>query len=115
MSSSSNHNSYNPIWLGYAPANDKQLLGGSPPFVYNYLHHDTQSCITAKSLYNISHTSMYSPDNIVKSHPTSSIIQSMTLKNHEKTIQDVCTPSFRIDTNTNYNHFGMPNPSFTFT
>jgi hypothetical protein len=101
--------SYNPQWLGFSNATDKQVMSGSAPFVYNYLPHDSQSCITAKSLFNTAHSEMYSPNSIVRSSPASSIIQSATMKLHEKTIQDVCTPSFRIDTNT----LGMPSPSFS--
>jgi len=76
--------------------------------------HDNQSCITAKSIYNTAHSEMYTPNSIVKSHPASNIIQSSMLKTHETTIQNVCTPSFNIDTNINYNALGMPTPSFTF-
>lgn len=108
-------NPYNPQWYGFSQANDKQIMAGSAPFVYNILSHDSQSCITAKSLYNNSHSAMYTPDSIVKSHPVSSIIQSSTMKSHENTIKDVCNPSFNIDTNINYNSFGMPSPSFTFS
>ena len=108
-------NPYNPQWLGFSPATDKQIIGGSAPFVYNYIPHDSQSCITAKSMFNTAHSQMYSPDSIVKSHPASNIIQSAMLKTHENTIKNVCTPSFQIDTNINYNSLGMPTPSFTFS
>jgi len=37
------------------------------------------------------------------------------MKIHENTIQNVCTPSFIVDTNINYNALGMPTPSFTFS
>ena len=106
-------NPYNPQWLGFAPATDKQIMGGSAPFVYNYMPHDSQSCITAKSLFNTTHSAMYTPDSIVRSHPGASVIQSATLKIHENTIQNVCNPSFKIDTNINYNSLGMPSPSFS--
>ena len=109
------NNPYNPQFLGYSPTNDKQIMSGSAPFVYNYLPHDSQSCITAKSLYNTAHSSMYSPDSIVRSHPGASIIQNITMKTHENTIQNVCTPGFQIDTNINYNSLGMPTPNFTFS
>lgn len=106
-------NPFNPQWHGFSSATDKQIIGGSAPFVYNYLSHDSQSCITAKSLYNTAHTEMYSPNSIVRSHPAAPIIQSATMKMHENTIKDVCTPSFKIDTNIDYNSLGMPAPSFS--
>jgi hypothetical protein len=106
-------NPFNPQWHGFSASTDKQIVGGSAPFVYNYLPHDSQSCITAKSLFNTAHSEMYSPNSIVRTNPASSIIQSSTLKIHENTIKDVCTPTFKIDTNINYNSFGMPNPSFS--
>ena len=105
-------NPFNPQWHGFAAANDKQIIGGSAPFVYNYLPHDNQSCITAKSLYNTSHAEMYSPNSMVRNTPASAIIQSSTIKIHENTIKDVCTPSFNIDTNV-HNALGMPAPSFS--
>ena len=108
-------NPYNPQWLGFSHATDKQIMSGSAPFVYNYMPHDSQSCITAKSLFNTAHSAMYTPDTIVRSHPASNIIQSTVLKTHEKTIQDVCTPSFKVDTNINYNSLGMPTPNFSFS
>ena len=108
-------NPYNPQWLGFAPATDKQIMSGSAPFVYNYMPHDSQSCITAKSMFNTAHSEMYSPNSIVRSHPASNVIQSSMLKSHENTIQNVCTPSFQIDTNIDYNSLGMPTPSFTFS
>jgi len=58
---------------------------------------------------------MYSPNSIVRTHPASSIIQSSTMKTLENSIQNVCTPSFNVDTNINYNALGMPTPSFTFS
>jgi hypothetical protein len=108
-------NPFNPQWHGFAPATDTQIIGGSAPFVYNYMPHDNQSCITAKTMFNTTHSQMYSPDTIVRSHPASNVIQSSTLKMHENTIKDVCTPSFQVDTNINYNALGMPTPSFTFS
>ena len=108
-------NPYNPQWLGFSAATDKQIIGGSAPYVYNYMPHDNQSCITAKSMFNTAHSEMYSPNSIVRSHPASNIIQSSTMKIHENTIQNVCTPSFQVDTNINYNALGMPTPSFTFS
>lgn len=108
-------NPFNPQWLGFAPATDKQLMGGSAPFVYNYMPHDSQACITAKSIFNTAHSAMYSPDSAVRSHPASGIIQSSLLKNHENAIQNTCTSSFQIDTNINYNSLGMPTPNFTFS
>ena len=45
-------NPFNPQWLGFSSATDKQIMGGSAPFVYNYMPHDSQSCITAKSMFN---------------------------------------------------------------
>ena len=74
---------------------------------------DSQYCITAKSLFNTTHSAMYTPDSIVRSHPGASVIQSATLKTHENTIQNICNPSFKIDTNINYNSLGMPSPSFS--
>jgi len=47
-------NIYNPQWLGFSTATDKQIMGGSTPFVYNYMSHDSQTCITAKAMYNYS-------------------------------------------------------------
>ena len=61
-------NPFNPQWLGFSPASDKQIAGGSAPFVYNYLPHDSQSCITAKSMFNTAHAEMYSPNHIIKSN-----------------------------------------------
>lgn len=49
-------NPYNPQRLGYAPASDKQLMSGSSPFFYNYMPYDSQSCITAKSMFNTAHS-----------------------------------------------------------
>ncbi len=66
-------NPYNPQWLGFAPATDKQIIGGSAPFVYNYMPHDNQSCITAKSMFNTAHSEMYSPNSMVRSHPASNL------------------------------------------
>ncbi len=106
-------NPYNPQWLGFAPATDKQIIGGSAPYVYNYMPHDSQICLTAKSLFNDAHSAMYTPDSIVRSHPAAPVIQNLTMKTHEKTIQDVCVPSFKIDTNVYYNSLGMPSPSFS--
>lgn len=109
-------NPFNPQWHGYSVATDKQIISGSAPYVYNYMPHDNASCITAKSLYNTTHSAMYTPDSIVRSHPASSVIQSSTLKTHENTIRDVCTPSFKVDTNpTMFNHsaFGMPSSYFS--
>jgi len=108
-------NIYNPQWLGFSTATDKQIMGGSAPFVYNYMSHDSQTCITAKAMYNTAHSEMYSPNSIVRTHPASSIIQSSTMKTLENSIQNVCTPSFNVDTNINYNALGMPTPSFTFS
>ena len=72
-------NPFNPQWLGFSPATDKQIIGGSAPFVYYYMPHDSQSCITAKSLFNTAHSAMYTPDSIVRSHPASNIMQSTVL------------------------------------
>lgn len=108
-------NSYNPQWLGFAPATDKQIISGSTPLVYNYLSHDSQTCITAKSMFNTAHSEMYSPNSIVRSNPASGVVQSLMLKTHENAIQNVCTPSFQVDTNIDYNSLGMPTPSFTFS
>jgi hypothetical protein len=83
--------------LGYGPASDKQLVDGSAPYVYKYLPHDSQTCITAKASYNTAHASMYNPDSIVRSHPFSHIIQSLTMDIHEKTIEAECTPSSKIN------------------
>ena len=66
-------------------------------------------------MFNTAHAEMYSPNHIIKSNPASSIIQSSMLKTHENTIQNLCNPSFQIDTNINYNALGMPTPSFTFS
>jgi len=75
-------NPYNPQWLCFSQATDKQIMGGSAlfPFVYNYMSHDSQSCITAKSMFYTSHAEMYSPNSIVRYHPASNIIQSSALK-----------------------------------
>jgi hypothetical protein len=111
-------NPFNPSWHGFSPATDKQIMSGSAPYVYNYMSHDSSSCITAKSMFNTAHSAMYTPDSIVRSHPSSALIQSSMLKSHENTIKDVCHPSFSIDTNTistpfNHSAFGMPNGSFS--
>ena len=106
-------NPYNPQWYGYSPATDRQLMGGSAPYVYQYLPNDSQSCITAKSLFNTAHASMYTPDTIVRSHPGGAVLQSVTMNAHENTIRDVCTPSIQIDTNVHYPSLGMPSPSFS--
>ena len=108
-------NPYNPQWLGFAPATDKQIMSGSAPFVYNYMTHDSQTCITAKSMFNTAHSEMYNQNSMFKSDIANSIIQGAMLKTHENTIQNVCTPSFQVDTNINYNALGMPTPSFTFS
>jgi len=85
-----------PESLGYGPASDKQLMDGSAPYVYKYLPHDSQTCITAKASYNTAHASMYNPDNIVRSHPFSPIIQSLTMDVHEKSIESKCTPNTNL-------------------
>ena len=100
-------NPFNPQYYGYKPATDNQLFNGSAPFVYNYLPHDTKQCIVAKNMYNISHSAVYQPDTIVRSHPASNIIQSATLKHHENLIKQQCTPSFRYDGPAN--NFGTNN------
>lgn len=106
--------SYNPQWYGFAAANDKQISGGSAPFVYNYLPHDGQTCITAKSLFNTVHSAIYTPDrSIPSSHPAASIIQGVTLTRHENAIQNECNPTFKIDTTIDYNSLGVPSPSFS--
>ena len=81
-----------PESLGYGPASYKQLMDGSAPYVYGYLPHDSQTCITAKASYNMAHSAMYSPDTIVRSHPFSPIIQSLTMDVHEKSIETECIP-----------------------
>jgi hypothetical protein len=106
-------NPFNPQWYGFSAASDKQLSGGSAPFVYNYLSHDSQTCIAAKSVFNTTHVEMYRPDSIVRSHPASSVIQSSLMKMHESVIKDVCHPSFSIDTNIINIPSGMPAPSFS--
>lgn len=70
------------------------LIGGSAPFVYNYLPHDNERCISEKSLFNTTHSAMYTTDSIVRSRPAGSLIQSSTMKMNETLIQNVCTPSF---------------------
>ena len=82
-----------PESLGYGSASDKQLMDGYAPYVYKYLPHDSRTCITTKASYNITHASMYNPDSIIRSHPFSPIIQSLTMYIHEKTIKAECTPS----------------------
>jgi hypothetical protein len=86
-----------PESLGYGPASDKQLMDGSAPYIYKYLPHDSQTCITAKASYNTAHASMYNPDSIVRSHPFSPIIQSLTMDMHEKAIEAECTPNLKIN------------------
>lgn len=104
---------FRPEFVGYNIATDKQLMSGSAPFVYNYLPNDNSACIVAKSNFNTAQAAMFTPDSIVRSHPAASLIQSSTTKIHENTIKDVCTPTFKIDTNTiNYQSLGMPSPSF---
>lgn len=68
-------------------------MDGSAPYVYGYLPHDSKTCTMAKVSYNMAHALMYSPDTIVKSHPFSPIIQSLTMDVHEKAIEAECTPS----------------------
>ena len=93
-------NPYNPQYYGYSPASDKQLMSGSAPYVYNFLPHDSKSCIVAKSAYNYTHSSIYTPDTIVRSHPASSVIQGSTLGIQEQMIKTHCQPSFKIDSTT---------------
>ena len=106
-------NPYNPQWLGYAAATDRQIMGGSAPFVYNYSSHDNQSCLMAKAIYNDTHAAIYSPDSTVRSHPAGNLIQGAALPAAEKAVHDVCTPSFSIDAQINYPALGMPSPSFS--
>jgi hypothetical protein len=106
-------NPFNPQWHGFSAATDKQLIGGSAPFVYNYLPHDSQACITAKSMFNTAHAEMYRPDSIVRSHPASSIMQSSLLKIHESVIGNVCHPSFLIDAGSINIPSDMPGPAFS--
>ena len=107
-------NPYNPQWYGFSAATDRQLIGGSAPFVYNVLPHDSQLCITAKTMFNDSHSQLYTPDTIVRSHPAGSLIQSSTMKQNEATIPAVCHPSFQIDAAPiNYPSLGMPSPMFS--
>lgn len=103
-------NPYNPQWYGYQPATSKQLIGGSAPYVYNYLPHDNQVCITSKALYNQTHSALYSPDTIVRSHPASNVIQGSTLNYHENQIRQNCFPSFKHGQTTQYvSNFGTNN------
>ena len=85
--------------LGYGPASYKQLMDGSAPYVYKYLPHDSKTCTMAKVSYNMAHSAMYSPDTIVKSHPFSPIIQSLTMDIHEKAIEAECTPDSKLEKN----------------
>lgn len=110
----SRSNPFNPQYYGYTPAKPNQLFNGSAPFVYNYLPHDSQSCIIAKNLYNTVHSSIYSPDTTVKSHPAAPIIQGFGLKQQESNIQQHCFPSFKYDgepATPNYgsNNYGVNN------
>ena len=93
----SQRNPFNPQYYGYAPSTQNQLFAGSAPYVYNYLPNDSKSCITAKHLYNAAHSNIYSPDNIVRSHPAGALIQSFGLKQHEANIKQHCMPSFKYD------------------
>ena len=110
-------NPFNPKYFGYAEATDKQLISGMPPYVYNYLPHDSQVCITAKTMYNQTHTNIYSPDTIVKSHPASNLIQGSTLKLQENMIKQNCYPTFQHSQTTQYaanygtNNYGTNNYS----
>jgi len=88
-----------PESLGYGPASYKQLMDGSAPYVYGYLPHDSKTCTMAKVSYNMAHSAMYSPDTIVKSHPFSPIIQSLTMDVHEKAIEAECTPDPNLEKN----------------
>jgi hypothetical protein len=106
-------NPFNPQWHGFAPATDRQIISGSAPYVYNIMSHDSNSCITAKTIFNNTHSAMYTPDSIVRSHPAGALIQSAVLKNNENVIKDVCTPSFSIDPMFNHSAFGMPSSSFS--
>ena len=103
-------NSFNPQYYGYSQATDKQIIGGSTPYIYNYLPNDSQLCINSKSMYNQTHSSIFSPDTIVRSHPASNIIQGLTLKYHENKIKQNCFPSFKHNQTTNYvNNYGTNN------
>jgi hypothetical protein len=86
-----------PESLGYGHASDRQLMDGSAPYVYKYLPHDSQTCITTKASYNAAHAAMYSPDSIVRAHPFSPIIQSLTMDMHEKSIEAECTPDPNLE------------------
>jgi hypothetical protein len=102
--------SFNPQYYGYAPATNKQIIGGSTPYIYNYLPHDSQVCITSKSIYNQTHSSIFSPDTIVKSHPASNIIQGSTLNHQENMIKKNCFPSFQHNQITQYvSNYGTNN------
>jgi len=103
-------NSFNPQYYGYAPATDKQVINGSAPYIYNYLPHDNQVCISAKSMYNQTHSSLFSPDTIVRSHPASNLIQGSTLNYHENMIKQNCYPTFHHHQSTQYaNNYGSNN------
>lgn len=110
-----NHNPFNPQWYGYSPATNQQSFSGSAPYVYNYLPHDNKSCIVAKSLYNQTHSNIYTPDSIVRTIPGSALIQGSILNKTEELIKQNCTPSFNYDSASKYtqnqfaNNYGTNN------
>jgi hypothetical protein len=89
------NNSFNQQWYVYSQATDKQIINGSAPYLYNILPNDNKVCITAKTIYNNTHNSIYSPDTIVTSHPASNLIQGSTLNIQENMIKQNCYPSFQ--------------------
>jgi hypothetical protein len=78
---------------GYGPATDKELFEGLAPYVYHYLPSDSKTCIASKNLYNYTHSSMYSPDTIVRSHPAAPLIQGASLDKTEDMIKQHCKPN----------------------
>ena len=100
--------SFNRNWYGYSPATDKQIIGGSAPFVYNHSSHDNLTCAINKAAYNNAHSAMYSPDTIVRSHPAGSLMQSSTMNIHENAVRNTCHPSFKVDISTPADKYFKP-------
>lgn len=107
-------NPYNPTFYGFTE--NKNLIPDSAPYFYKYLGHDNKTCIASKSIFNNIHSSVYSPDSIVRSHPASSLIQSSVLNKAEKDIFKNCTPSFKYDSavpsNVNYGTVNFGNNNY---
>ena len=78
---------------GYAPATDKQIIGGSAPFVINHLKGDSAVCATHKAGYNQVMADQFAqPSRRDGSNALTGVVQSLTIPAREKAIVEECKP-----------------------